>query len=47
MGGHVIYIEKEEEGAKNSTLWPAVGLQSSRVPDPTCTLLPTLLEFYW
>ena len=21
MGGHVIYIEKEEEEAKNSTLW--------------------------
>ena len=21
MGGHVIYIEKEEEGAKNSPLW--------------------------
>ena len=21
VGGHVIYIEKEEEGAKNSTLW--------------------------
>ena len=21
MDGHVIYIEKEEEGAKNSTLW--------------------------
>ena len=21
MGGHVIYIEKEEEGAKNCTLW--------------------------
>ena len=21
MGGHVIYIEKEEEGAKNSILW--------------------------
>ena len=21
MGGHVIYIEKEKEGAKNSTLW--------------------------
>ena len=21
MGGHVIYIEKEEVGAKNSTLW--------------------------
>ena len=40
MGGHVIYIEKEEEGAKNSTLW------DSRVPDPTCTLLPALLEFY-
>ena len=21
MGGHVIYKEKEEEGAKNSTMW--------------------------
>ena len=21
MGGHVIYIEKEEEGVKNSSLW--------------------------
>ena len=21
VGGHVIYIEKEEEGSKNSTLW--------------------------
>ena len=24
-----------------------VGLQSSRIPDPTCTLLPALLVFYW
>ena len=24
MGGHVVYIEKEEEGAENSALWDSI-----------------------
>ena len=51
MGGHVVYVKKEEEGAKDSALWDS-RFRDNKVllyciPDPACTLLPALLVFYW
>ena len=43
--GWACHLYREERGGSQEQ-YP-VGLQSSRVPDPTCTLLPALVEFYW
>ena len=39
------YISREGRGGSQEQF--PVRLQRSRVPDPTCTLLPALLVFYW